>query len=240
MKLNAELINTLDLSKKEAKILNLLTEKPILASVIGREVDLPRATLDRTLAKLYKRGLIGKHKYSSRRGGWVASDFMNSFIAPRNIEAFQIKSFVGLSEMKMAEYEFMNTYKNSKCYGVQSTRAWKAWHTKLPKIVALELNDLLAKNKILMDVIITKEVDKELLKLAYKDRPSLARVIPNHFLPTAFDIEVTHKEVFIMNWEKLRGISIQDEDIAKLFRGLVEYIKESSEYFNIHNAVIEN
>lgn len=237
MKLNTDLAVVLGLTKKEAQIINFLTENPVLASAIGREVNLPRATLDRTLMKLHKRKLICKHKYSARRGGWVSSEFMRLFTRQESRVAFPIKSFVGLSDMRNVEYEFMNTYKNSKCYGIQSVRAWKAWHTKLSKEQAAELNQLLAKNKILMDIIITKEVGKELLKAAYTGRPSLASVVPNRFLSTAFDIEVTHKEVFIMNWERLRGISIQDEEVTQLFKGLIEYIKESSEYYNIHKVL---
>ena len=237
MKLDLNLANILGLTKKEVQIIDFLTDIPVLASHIGTEVDVPRATLDRTLLKLYKRRLIGKHKYSSRRRGWVSSNFLDTVFASSDTPILPVKSFFGVSEMLDAQYEFMNTYKNSKCYGIQSTRAWKAWHTKLSRATTSELNGLLAKNNILMDIVISKQVDKGFLKAAYTDRPSLAHVVPDRFLPTAFDIEVTHKEVFIMNWEKLHGLSIQDEGVAQLFKGLIECIKESSEYYNIHKAV---
>lgn len=239
MKLHKEHITLLGLTKKEARIVEFLSDTPVLASLIGNHVGLPRATLDRTLTKLYKRRLIGKHKYSARRGGWVAANFKELFNNEIGVDnkAFKIKNYIGLEEMKQAEYNFMDSYKNIKCYGVQSTRAWKAFHTRLPNDVAAELNGLLVKNKILMDIVISKEVDKNLLKVAYVDRPSLAHVIPNEFLPTAFDIEVTNKEVFIMNWENLRGISIENEEMAQMFKGLIEYIKVSSEYYNIHKVI---
>lgn len=238
MTLSTELSRILGLSKKEVRIIECLSESPKLTSYIGATTKIPRATLDRLLIKLHRRGLVAKHKYSHRRGGWVSARFSQHFEDKReSSSAFPIKNFVGFEEMKQAEYDFMNQYKNIKCYGIQSTRAWNAWHEKLPKDIAAELNGLLVKKNILMDVIITKNVDKELLKVAYKDRPSLAKTIPEEFLPTAFDIEVTSKEVFIMNWEKERGLSIQDEEIALLFKKLIEYIKESSEYYNIHKVL---
>lgn len=238
MKLDRDITRILDLSKKEVTILESLTDSPMLASQIGAVTKIPRATLDRLLTKLHKRGLIGKHKYSHRRGGWVSTAFIDTLAQKeKSTEAFPIKHFAGLGAMQEAEYDFMNRYQNTKCYGIQSTRAWKAWHTNLSKHVAVELNSLLGEKNILMDVIITKSVDKALLKVAYNGRPSLAKTLPEEFLPTAFDIEVTSKEVFIMNWEKLKGISIQDEEMALMFKKIIEFVKEGSEYYNIHNAL---
>jgi len=97
------------------------------------------------------------------------------------------------------------------------------------------LNALLAKNDVIMDVIITKTINKKYLDLAYKDRPSMAHVIPSEFLPTPIDIEITNEDVYIMNWESLEGLRIQNKDFAKMLQQLTEYIKLSSEYYNIHN-----
>jgi hypothetical protein len=238
MKIDKNISQILDLSSKEIRIIELLKEVPMLASEISVRTKIPRATLDRLLLKLHKRNLIGKHKHSHRRGGWVSVPFLDKFVKEESTEkAFIIKNFVGLEAMKGAEYEFMARYKNTKCHGIQSTRAWKAWHTKLSKETAAELNSLLVTKNILMDVIITKSVDTALLKAAYNGRPSLARTLPEEFLPTAFDIEVTNREVFIMNWEKLKGVSIQDEELALMFKKIIEFIKEGSEYYNIHKAL---
>lgn len=239
MKIDKKTVKLLGLNKKEVAIIEYLKETSVLASEIRVATKIPRATLDRLLTLLYKRGLVGKHKHSHKRGGWVSVPFMDEFkkVDTAREEAFTVKSFVGLDAMREAEYNFMNRYQNTKCYGIQSTRAWKAWHTNLPKHVAADLNHLLVKKNILMDVIITKSVDKALLKVAYDGRPSLAKTLPEEFLPTAFDIEVTNKEVFIMNWEKLKGIAIEDEELARMFKKLIEYIKEGSEYYNIHKAL---
>lgn len=237
MKIDKNIVKLLDLSKKETSVIEYLKETSILASEISTATRIPRATLDRILKNLHKRGLIGKHKHSQRRGGWVSISFADMFINNDSTTAFTIKNFIGLNDMTLAEYEFMDTYQNTKCYGIQSTRAWKAWHTQLSQATATELNSLLVKKNILMDVVITKSVDTALLQAAYKDRPSLARTLPEEFLPTAFDIEVTNKEVFIMNWERLKGISIQDEELALMFKKIIEFIKEGSEYYNIHKAL---
>jgi hypothetical protein len=238
MKLSKDVVTLLGLSKKEVAIIDYLDQTPRLASEIGRHVRVPRATLDRMLTKLHKRTLIGRHKYSHRRGGWVSAPFMDAFTNTTTKEAFTVKSFVGLSAMRQAEYDFTKEYKNIKCYGIQSTRAWRAWHSKLTKEEAAEINRLIGEKNILMDIVITKNVDRELLKRAYVGRPSLARTVPESFLPTAFDIETTNKEVFIMNWERLKGISIHDEEMALMFKQLIEFIKQSSEYYNIH-AMLE-
>lgn len=238
MKINKNIIQILALSRKEVSVIENLEDSPVLTSQIQKATKIPRATLDRILIKLHKRNLIGRHKYSRRRGGWVSVPFQSEFREENHsLKAFAIKSFVGLEAMKEAEYDFMNRYKNIKCYGIQSTRAWNAWHTKLSKSTAAELNNFLVQKNILMDVIITKNIDKKILKAAYEGRPSLARVLPDIFLPTAFDIEVTSKEVYIMNWERLVGISIQDEEMALMFQKIIEFIKEGSEYYNIYKAL---
>lgn len=228
-------IKLLDLDSREQGILSLLSTKPLLASEIAMKRGIPRATLDRVLASLHKRGLVAKHKYSKKRFGWVMGVVQIENKRENVSDYFRVKKLTGIRQMLEETYAFMEKNKKSRCYGIQGDKSWNAWHTTLSPKDNIELNALLAKNDVIMDVIITKTINKKYLDLAYKDRPSMAHVIPSKFLPTPIDIEITNEDVYIMNWESLEGLHIQNKDLAKMLQSLTEYIKTSSEYYNIHN-----
>lgn len=233
--MDKEFIKLLALDKREQSILGLLGIKPILASQISEKENIPRATLDRILSSLHKRGLISKHKYSKKRFGWVIAETDLKKEKQDESNYFKVKKLKGVEQMLEETYFFMEKNKKSRCYGIQGDKSWNAWHTTLSPKDNIELNALLAKNDVIMDVIITKTINKKYLDLAYKDRPSMAHVIPSEFLPTPIDIEITNEDVYIMNWESLEGLRIQNKDFAKMLQQLTEYIKLSSEYYNIHN-----
>lgn len=246
-------INIMKISKEMKKILGLKREESLVLEAFGEATErtgdvasksgIPRTTAERILKRLGARGLVKRHKYSARRGGWrgVSADeiieLMRSTDSASTEEAYPVRHIVGLPAMRAFEYELLERLKNKKYCGIQGPRSWKAFHTTFGEDEAHRINKLLATNDILADIIISKETDKELLKRAYFDRPSLVHSIPDKFLSTAFDIEITSKEVAIMNWESKRTISITDDEVAKLFLGIFAYMKESSDYFNVYKEV---
>ena len=246
MKITSNVKTILGLTKEEVSILEALSDITMRISDVHKVTGIPRTTVERILHNLHKRKLVHKHKYSARRGGYkgkteeeIVSDlFLDEKTHPK--EAYKVTHLVGFEAMRAFEYEFFGRYKNKTYYGIQGIRPWRAFHSSFGKEEAHTINSLLGKHNILADIIISKNTDKELLKRAYFDRPSLVHSIPDSFLSTAFDLEVTAKEVVIMNWEKKRALSIEDEEVAKFFLGIFEYIKESSEYYNVYKAIAED
>jgi hypothetical protein len=243
MMLKKDTIKVLGLSKDEVRILGVLSNTTLRTSDIAVLAKIPRTTCERSLGKLAARGLARKRKYSAHRGGWrgieleEVIEMLSSATAARGKEAYKVTHVVGFGEMREFEYELLHRLKNKKYSGIQGVKAWRAFHNTFSKEEAHRINELLVTSNILADVIISDKTDKELLSRAYFDRPSLVHTVPDRFLNTPFDIEITAKEVAIMNWETHRTLSIVDEDIAKLFLGIFEYMKESSEYFNVYREI---
>jgi DNA-binding transcriptional ArsR family regulator len=243
MKINKEIKRVLGLGKEELLLLEAIGDTTQRTSDVAKKVDIPRTTTERLLKKLSERGLVKKHKYSARRGGWrgVSVDevieSMRGDDTTSKSEAYPVKHIVGLPAMRAFEYDLIERLKNKKYCGIQGPRAWRAFHTTFGEDEAHRINEMLVTENVLADIIISEKTDKELLKRAYFDRPSLVHSIPDKFLSTAFDIEITAKEVAIMNWESKRTLSIVDDEVAKLFLGIFAYMKECSEYFNVYKEV---
>ncbi|KXJ99057.1 MAG: hypothetical protein UZ19_OD1000557 [Parcubacteria bacterium OLB19] len=179
--------------------------------------------------------MVAKKKYSKKRVGWVKKlDLISHTIELEQNNTKMIELFLDRESMLYAVHDFIKTTKNSRAFAIQNNRAWRMWTEVLSEDIVNNLHDTFAKNKIILDMVISDEFEFELLKNSYSERPSSINIVPEKYLQTDLDIEMNGKYLLIMNWRKQKGIKINDPDIVRFFTGILKYIKDTAPMLNIH------
>ena len=248
----------LGLSKKESRILSVLTGAPKNVSQISKEARYPRTTTLRTLIGFHSRGFVAKHRVSLKRGGWVIKptegmekifkdiwDEINS-AAPSKISRGEndIVVYHGKKQMMLLANKVLSFHKGERVYWMQSIHIWEVWlkHKLLDRVIWLTHY---LKNKGIISegffpdnfLEIDYKYGGEKLLRGFLDRPVIIHTIPSKFLNFYSDIMVFRDVVSIMNWKDELAIEIKNKDLVKVFISLFDYIKATGVRVNLQEEV---
>ncbi len=227
-------------SKTEIKLLNLIEKEAFLASEIGKNLSIPRATLDRMLAQLFARGFVSRKKRGKRfvyKSMSTEEVLLEYGLTPANIVSAGVSVHQGQEALLELTKKFIKLHAKRRVRVLQTKQTWDFWKTYLTKEQNLEVNTLLKREAVINEGIFSEALLKEGHKeffATYSNRPSIVHVLPEEHAQFVTDITITDKELYIMSWKDGVGIEITNKDTVEAFNQIFDFINENTESTNIY------
>lgn len=259
-----QIIKLLNLTEDELSVINALENSNFTMSKLSKESNIARTTLYTTVATLKKRGLVESGKIKNKtmvnlvdKNKVDAILFMQSTQSKDNkhkgpLKNPDIKISYGTEKLFKIYTKISNLKKERLCV-IQPTQSMLASIKKLTPDELANINNNIKKNKIIVDAIIHKNYmsrymesilnqygqvkNQEILLKSLKERTSEMNILDNQYLNTGSEVIFTNHELHILNWKDEIAVSIENEEIILLVKGLFDFAKNHSELVNYHKLI---
>jgi len=140
-----------------------------------------------------------------------------------------------------------NLSKHNRIYGIQSDTSFKTaterLQSELPMKTFLKINEDIKKNKIIVEALVhektvetlAKSINKKYIKQffeSFQGRLTDTSKLPDNFLDINAEVYMNDDTLYLVNWEALYAISIEDRELSTLFKGLFDSLKHLCERYD--------
>lgn len=231
-----------NLQKIELRILKLLSGEALLVSEISKLLIIPRATLDRVMISLFKRGFVTKMKKGNRSvyKAVTQAELLSKYNLTDAQESAEVKIYHGKVAMLELTKSFVELHAKKRVRVLQTKQTWDFWTTHLTKEQNSEINTLLMREGVINEGIFSEALLKEGQEAffgTYSKRPSTVHVLPEQYAKFTTDITVTDKELYIMNWKDGVGIEITNKDTVTAFNQIFTFITDNTTQSSVYAQV---
>lgn len=262
MKFYKNNLKILNLSSKEAKILNYLkSNQTTTVTSLAKLTKIPRTSVEFYLKNHKKRGLVEKVKIKNHfewqkvddlclaskfRGLINNLDYYSEIIGKIEDKSIIIEVFRSQKKIIEAATKILKFNPAHRVFYIQCADSPKYQISKIPKQFVFEFHHKLKKSGIIMEVIAAQAILPYFKKLSKKEleshlgRPMINYLVPNEFVDFGADV-IMHKDlIIILNYSDESVIFIKNKLIANIFTKLFELIQSFSQKFDLNKYIQEH
>ena len=253
----------LQLSNNEQIILNLLDNESATPVALAKKCTIPRPTIYITLEKLHDRGLIIKKKISHKTYWQKNSDEEIEGLAYRFKELLSVSSSIRQEKISITDSSqvvvhrgqkaifklfsgLVDEHAGEKMIALQGNLAGYAW-SKLFNVEEINIiNKKIKKNKIITELVTSKEWFKSQTKLFgidwarnFEGRTIRMQNVGDEYLNYASQIFIFRDKVFIDSMSDKVFIEIKNPEIAKLLVSITQFVQDHSEVLDANKLLRE-
>lgn len=236
--LSKDIINFLNLTSDEQKVLEAISFAPKNISQLARTLKVPRTTLYTAIASLLRRRLIEK----SKKGKATMITLLRSdmLISLQNIHGNSSSPQLGFSLIQGKD-ALLQVWKeavkipNSRIKAIQPIRSMETTVKKFKPGTFVPINEALKTNHIVLEAIVHEDAFKQYMNI-HKDDPHIQKkiaqsffgrmndttVVGRNYLNSNSDLIITNAGAFLLNWENETGVHIQNKDLILLLTELFQ------------------
>lgn len=239
--MNTDIKKLLNLSKREARLLEILYKNPVQnVSQLAKSVEIPRTTVKFLLGKLEKRLLV-KKTASGKRFKWslntsnieVLGLFEEKFVEVyKGLENFE-KIYLEISELPNAEriFSFQGNYSVKRALSQISMEFFNTVHVKFKKRKLIIVGIVGEKT-----IEMFKKLDSQSLR-SHLGRATIAYVVPDAYTSFDADIFSIKDKLYLFNFQKEIAVIITNPSITAAFHSLLAFMQDHSKKLYLNEYI---